>query len=68
MPEMGGLEATRMLRGNKEIKQPVIIALTADVLAENAMYSSNGFDDVMYKPIDKPKLGALLRKYVGLAT
>lgn len=65
MPEMGGIEATRLLRQNKKIKQPTIIALTADALMETeGKLASCGFDDIMIKPIDKTKFGILLRKYV----
>lgn len=64
MPEMGGIDATQTIRMRVN-KQPIIIALTADVLLENQeQFTSAGFDDIITKPIDKIKLSSLLQKYV----
>lgn len=63
MPEMDGLEASRMLRTCLEI-QPVIIALTA-----NAMHGDRdeciqaGMDDYMSKPIELKELLRQLEKW-----
>jgi signal transduction histidine kinase/DNA-binding response OmpR family regulator len=63
MPQMNGLEATRMIRTCLEV-QPVIIALTA-----NAMHGDRdecrqaGMDDYMSKPIDLDELLKQLEKW-----
>jgi signal transduction histidine kinase/DNA-binding response OmpR family regulator len=63
MPQMNGLEATRMIRTCLEI-QPVIIALTA-----NAMHGDRdecmqaGMDDYMSKPIELKELLSQLEKW-----
>jgi signal transduction histidine kinase/CheY-like chemotaxis protein len=55
MPEMDGLEATRMIRTCLEA-QPVIIALTANAMqGDRDECMQAGMDDYMSKPID-PKL------------
>lgn len=66
MPEMGGIEATEILREKfKNESRLLIIALTADVLLENeGKLASRGFDDIMVKPINKAKLGMLLKKWI----
>lgn len=64
MPEMGGKEATQLIREMHRERKPVIIALTADVLMENeGKLQEAGFDDIMTKPINKQKFGVLLEKY-----
>jgi len=52
MPEMDGIEATILLR-SKPIQQPVIIAMTANTLAENREEcKAAGMDDYISKPIN----------------
>jgi signal transduction histidine kinase/CheY-like chemotaxis protein len=63
MPEMDGFEATRMLRLCLEI-QPVIIAMTANVLQgdrDDCMQS--GMDDYISKPIEMQELLTQLMKW-----
>jgi CheY-like chemotaxis protein len=63
MPEMDGLEATRMIRTCLEI-QPVIIAMTANVMQgdrEDCMQA--GMEDYMSKPIDLTELLSQLKKW-----
>ncbi len=64
MPEMGGIEATQLIR-NLKIHQPVIIALTADVFVQQTTedLQISCFDEVMLKPINKAKLGSFFEKY-----
>jgi CheY-like chemotaxis protein len=63
MPEMDGLEATRLIRkGN--IKQPIIIAMTANVLPEDKEACFNaGMDDYISKPIPVSELLKSLEKW-----
>lgn len=58
MPEMDGLQACLKIR--EEIKasaQPRIIALTADALQQSREeYLQQGFDDLLYKPVQTKAL------------
>lgn len=70
MPEMGGSEATRLIR--KQISresQPRIIALTANAFESDAIeYLESGMDEVITKPIKKDQLReALLRSQSPLS-
>lgn len=67
MPEMDGLEATRVIRGNGQ-QQPVIIAMTANVMQsdrEDCMQA--GMDDFISKPLDLDDLVDMLRKWATQA-
>ncbi|MBS1524915.1 MAG: response regulator [Bacteroidetes bacterium] len=56
MPEMDGLEATRLIRGQK-LAQPVIIAMTASVMAEDKTQCLEaGMDYFVSKPISFDEL------------
>jgi CheY-like chemotaxis protein len=57
MPEMDGLEATRIIRTQQK-QQPVIIALTANAMqGDKEICLQAGMDDYISKAID---LGALI--------
>ncbi|MEQ7799016.1 response regulator [Pedobacter sp. ASV1-7] len=63
MPLMGGLEATRLIRRNQS-KQPVIIALTANVLSGDEQDCLDaGMDDYIGKPIRLEDLMDKLEKW-----
>ncbi|MDR1472635.1 MAG: response regulator [Synergistaceae bacterium] len=68
MPDMNGIEATRVIRneiGTDYARTVPIIALTANALRGNEeMFLSNGFDAFISKPIDIMQLDALLNKWV----
>jgi signal transduction histidine kinase/CheY-like chemotaxis protein len=52
MPEMGGLETTRSIRGIP-VKQPVIIAITANAMVEDKEECLKaGMDDYLSKPVN----------------
>jgi len=62
MPEMNGIDATKVLREAK-ITTP-IIALTANALeGDKERFLAQGMDDYISKPIDTKLLDALLKKY-----
>jgi signal transduction histidine kinase/DNA-binding response OmpR family regulator len=64
MPEVDGLEATRLIRGNKTIHQPVIIALTANTMEgdeEECLLA--GMNDYLGKPVKLEELLGKLRKW-----
>jgi len=63
MPEMDGLEATRMLRLCLE-KQPVIIAMTANVMeGDKDNCTQAGMDDYISKPVELNELLTKLEKW-----
>lgn len=63
MPEMDGLEATRMLRLCLDV-QPVVIAMTANVMqGDRDSCLQAGMDDYISKPIDLDDLLAQLEKW-----
>jgi signal transduction histidine kinase/DNA-binding response OmpR family regulator len=68
MPDMDGIETTRVIRGEigTEYARTVpIIALTANALRGNEeMFLSNGFDAFISKPIDIVQLDAALNRWV----
>ncbi len=52
MPEMDGLEATRQIRKNDKLKQPHIIAMTANAMyGDREMCLAAGMNDYITKPI-----------------
>jgi CheY-like chemotaxis protein len=63
MPEMNGLEATKMMRICLEA-QPVIIAMTANVMqGDRDECIQAGMDDYISKPIDLKELLSQLEKW-----
>ena len=66
MPVMDGLAAVALLR-DAGYGSPVA-ALTANVMpAEVERYRGAGFDDVLAKPIERPRLYALLSRHLAAA-
>lgn len=70
MPELSGPDATRKIRRLPGNKAGIpIIALTADVLAENRQsYFDAGMVDCIAKPIDQAQLAAAIDKAFGDTT
>ncbi|MCL1967308.1 MAG: ATP-binding protein [Fibromonadales bacterium] len=69
MPEMDGIEATKLIRGmgkeNPHYAELPIIALTANAISgTREMFLANGFNDFLSKPIDMVKLNAILAKWL----
>jgi len=64
MPGLDGLATTMRIRSNKDLVQPVIIALTASAMKEDKdACMVAGMDDHISKPINIPELMALLERY-----
>lgn len=68
MPTMDGFEASRLIR-QSDLRQPVIIAVTANALVgERERCLNAGMDDYLSKPFQAEQLVAVVRKWVdGLA-
>ncbi|MCL2813269.1 MAG: ATP-binding protein [Oscillospiraceae bacterium] len=63
MPEMDGIEATKIIRGMGYTNS--IVALTANAVAGQAdIFLKNGFDDFISKPIDVRQLNSVLNKLI----
>lgn len=66
MPEMGGLEATKLIR--MESSDVPIIAVTAFAFeSDREVALEAGCNDFLSKPIDIPVLKSLIKKYLGIA-
>jgi signal transduction histidine kinase/ActR/RegA family two-component response regulator len=70
MPDMDGLEATRVIRTEVEpAQQPWIIALTASVLAEQqAACRAAGMDDYLSKPLQIYSVSEALRRHAAASS
>ena len=66
MPEIDGVDATRMIRAaGEEIHQPVIIALSANVMEEaRRLFTEAGMNDFVGKPIDIRQLAGRIRAWL----
>ena len=63
MPEMDGLQATRLIRQNLE-SQPIIIALTANTMQGDQEECLNaGMNDYISKPVRLEELTSKLEKW-----
>jgi signal transduction histidine kinase/CheY-like chemotaxis protein len=62
MPEIDGIEATRIIRERFQAKHPSIVALTAEALeGDRERLLSLGFDNYLSKPLQAKALQDLLR-------
>ncbi len=67
MPGVDGLEATRRVRARSGIRQPKIVMLTANALAESRQEAlAAGADDFMSKPYEDGELYAMLEKHLAV--
>ena len=68
MPDIDGIEATRIIReeiGTEYAKNIPVIALTANAIAGNeAMFLSKGFQAFISKPIEIERLDEIIRRWV----
>jgi CheY-like chemotaxis protein len=68
MPEIDGIEATRIIReeiGTEYAKTVPIIALTANAIVGNEdMFLNNGFQDFLSKPIDIIRMNVAINQWV----
>ena len=65
MPQMDGYEAVRLIRQRSEWQHLPIIAMTAHAIStERAKCIAAGMSDYLTKPIDPPRLAAMLSKWI----
>ena len=66
MPELDGMEATRIIRKELGLKAIPIIAMTAHAMeGDREMCLAAGMDDYIPKPIDRIQLLKVLARYLG---
>jgi CheY-like chemotaxis protein len=65
MPEMDGYQAIPLLKGHPDWGHIPIIAVTAQAMSgDRERCLAAGADDYLSKPVDVPKLMALLERYL----
>lgn len=67
MPEMDGMEATKVIRSEcgETAEGTIIVALTANAIqGAKEMYLENGFDDFLSKPFDRAQMNELLKHWI----
>ena len=64
MPHLDGLQATRMIRSDPDIRQPYIAAVTANATVEDRVQCvESGMNDYLSKPFRIDDLSKLMRRY-----
>lgn len=65
MPEMDGIEATKIIRKNHSTQETPIIALTANAMpGDQDKFLNAGMDDYLAKPLNKSTLVQMLNKWM----
>ncbi len=67
MPEMDGVEATKVIRAEcgETTEGTIIVALTANAIqGAKELYLASGFDDFLFKPFDRAQMNDLLKRWV----
>lgn len=66
MPVMDGIEATRQIRSNPELRKVPVIAMTANAMqADRELCMEVGMNDYIAKPFDPNQLFAVLLKWLA---
>ena len=66
MPNMNGIEATKIIKSMNESKNIPIIAVTANAIkGDREKFLAAGMDDYLSKPIDAKELEKTLRRYLS---
>jgi signal transduction histidine kinase/FixJ family two-component response regulator len=64
MPVMDGYEALKQLKQNPSTRNIPVIALTASILGEQSKIEAQGFDALLFKPVQISKLFSELSRYL----
>jgi two-component system, sensor histidine kinase and response regulator len=65
MPEMDGIEATRLIKANPNLAATPVIALTAHAMAsDRERFLTVGMDDYLAKPIEESELVKVLSRWL----
>lgn len=67
MPEMDGMEATKIIREEcqETAEGTIIVALTANAIqGAQEMYLENGFDAFLSKPFDRAQMNEMLKRWI----
>jgi CheY-like chemotaxis protein len=66
MPDIDGIEATRIIKSKPGYEKTPVIALTAYAMkGDRERLIEEGFDDYVPKPIDMPEFMRIIGKYRG---
>jgi PAS domain S-box-containing protein len=66
MPEMDGIEATRLIKANPKLAATPVIALTAHAMAsDRERFLAVGMDDYLAKPIEESELVRVLSRWLS---
>ncbi|HWF35306.1 MAG TPA: response regulator [Solirubrobacteraceae bacterium] len=65
LPDIDGLELTRIIKGDPETEDTIVVALTASVMAsDESRARAAGCDGFIIKPLDTRTLGATTEEYL----
>lgn len=69
MPDVDGIEATKRIRATTSLRQPRIVAMTANALEEDRdVCLQAGMDDFLRKPVGIRELAAALERVARLVS
>lgn len=66
MPKMRGTEVLAKLKEIPNFNTPTIVLTANAINGMKEQYLKDGFDDYLAKPIEKPELYRILRKYINI--
>lgn len=64
MPKMNGKETFKKLKENPSFNIPVVILTANAISGMKEQYLAEGFNDYLAKPIEKPELNRVIKKYL----
>lgn len=64
LPELSGIDLTKTLKADNDLKDIPVIALTAHIVEEKGEIMSAGFDAYLSKPIVIPTFLGMIAEYI----